>query len=420
MKIHYNTAYYNLNLLNELDFIIGGYGQAKPDFIFSLNNFIESYVLNEKFLISKQEWDHYFLMGKAFPNGRPITELVFTNKHGIQIIGFPFYMERGKAIYIENANNGEYSREEENKLINSFKEKNEDFLISNYFKDKSFNGFNQPYNFLLSSFQNNPSSSTNRQFFVFETSTTPKDLLDSLHQTLQNSNFQTTLPLGAFDSQIQRNKSLSISNESVKILSDLHATKIEEISKYTGYSNIKIPPLVPILLSQCKTIDDIPDKLIQLRNDFTDLRNSFIKFEKELAECDTINKQITIIESYKIFWQSFHKKYKMKTNRLMYHFWDLESKSGASEAIENSIDEKETDNILKDLKISKVAGLLTSKAYAWHKERKAINRFKGITNLWDLFQNSPTLENQVKDIERIFKLKINPQELSEIANKLKK
>ena len=56
--VEHSTAYYNFDLLQRLDYVIGGYGKASQDFIFDFNNFVESFVLNENFLLSKQEWDN--------------------------------------------------------------------------------------------------------------------------------------------------------------------------------------------------------------------------------------------------------------------------------------------------------------------------------------------------------------------------
>ena len=412
---NYNSAYYNFKLLDELDHVIGGYGKASQEFIFNLNSFVESYILNENFFISDQEFQHYFFVSKTlFPNGRPITELLFVKDKKFNILGFPYYIN-GKIVYVEGVKE-KPNQKEESDIIQNFQDKQSDYIINKYSKPSFYEGFNPQYSFLVSQTVENKNRSNS--YIIIETTTNPKDLLQSIYKTMPNSNFQTTLPLNALKQEIISNKSQSISSKSIKILSDLHNTKIEELVKYTGYNHIKLPPLVPILLSQCNTISDIPTKLKQLREDFTELRNSFIKFEKALDDADTIKKQIEIIDYYKLFWESFHKKYKMKTNRLLYHFWDIESKSGLSDSTENVLDSNTTEDLLKDLNITKIAGSITSKLYSWHKERKAMNRFKGMTNIWDLFQNSPTLENQVRDIERLFNLKINPEELSKIANQL--
>lgn len=60
------------------------------------------------------------------------------------------------------------------------------------------------------------------------------------------------------------------------------------------------------------------------------------------------------------------------------------------------------------------------KIMEYFKDRKALNRYKGITNLWDLFQKSPTLENQVKDLERFFGIKVDINALSSIAQTVNK
>ena len=418
-KFKNNTAYYNLSLLDELDYVIGGYGKASVEFIFALNSFIESYVLNDNFLISNQEWKHYFLVSKEiFPNGRPITELVLTHKNGIQIAGFPFYINFGEIKYVEPVNEL-FDLKEESKHFKNFQEKNSDYLQENFLKLPFFNGFDVDSPLLLPQVIDNPTPEK-KSYVIIETKINPKVILEGIYGSYPNSNFQVTLPLNALKEQLVCNKKLNISSESISILSELHTLKIEEIKKYTGYNNILIPPLVPILLSQCKSMSDIPSKLKQLRDDFTDLRNSFISFEKDLEEADSLKKQMKIIEEYKTFWETFHKKSKLKSNRLMYHFWDIQEKGDVSSSIEKLVDSKGETDFLKDINASKVAGTIVSKLYDLHKDKKILNRFKGMTNLWDLFDNSPTLINQVKDIERIFNIKVDHNRLSEIAKQLHK
>lgn len=418
-KVKNNTAYYNLNLLDELDYVIGGYGQASVEFIFTLNNFIESYVLNDNFLISSQEWKHYFLVSnEIFPNGRPITDLVITHKNGIQIAGFPFYMKLGQVKYVEPVNKLLNSKEE-SEFIKNFQEKNSDYIKENFSKSTFFTGFDTESRFLLSQVIDNPTPDK-KSYVVLETKINPKVILERIYENCPNSNFQVTLPLTALKEQLLSNQRMNISRESVTILSELHTLKIEEIKKYTGYNNIVIPPLVPILLSQCNDISDIPSKLLQLRYDFTDLRNSFISFEKDLEQADSLKKQMKIIEEYKAFWETFHKKHKLKSNRLMYHFWDVQEKGDASNSIEKLIDSKGENDFLKDINASKITGTIISKLYDSYKDKKILNRFKGMTNLWDLFDNSPTLNNQVKDIERIFNIKVDLNRLSEISKQLQK
>ena len=118
IKLNYNSAYYNFKLLDELDYVIGSYGKASQEFIFSLNSFVESYILNENFFISNQEFQHYFFVSKTlFPNGRPITELLFVKDKKFSILGFPFYIN-GKIIYVEGVKEKPNRKEESDIMIN--------------------------------------------------------------------------------------------------------------------------------------------------------------------------------------------------------------------------------------------------------------------------------------------------------------
>ena len=66
------------------------------------------------------------------------------------------------------------------------------------------------------------------------------------------------------------------------VLSNLSALLNADIAKITdffGYEYQPIPPLVNIVLSQCRSLDDLPGKMLELRNDFTHLRSSIVGFE---------------------------------------------------------------------------------------------------------------------------------------------
>ncbi|NOY46971.1 MAG: hypothetical protein GXO84_01935, partial [Chlorobi bacterium] len=263
----------------------------------------------------------------------------------------------------------------------------------------------------------NPDS---KRFIVFETTTTPKDLLTGIYKTLPNSNFQTILSLTGLKAQLDINKGLGISKFTIETLKKLHNIKIEELVNFTGYRKIPIPPLVPILLSQCNTIDDIPDKLLQLRNDYQKLRQSFLNYEKNISEAKNLKEQFAINKEYTEFWEAFSRKNKINTNRLMFHFWDLGKESKIIDSIENVVDSGSIDDFVGVLNFTKLGAKGIGKVIEYFKERKALNRYKGITNLWDLFQKSPTLENQIKDLERIFGIKVDIKELNKIANSINK
>ena len=104
----------------------------------------------------------------------------------------------------------------------------------------------------------------------------------------------------------------------------------------------------------------------------------------------------------------------------MFHFWDLGKESKILDSMENVIDSGSIDDFIGDLSFTKLGAKGVGKVLEYFKDKKALNRYKGVTNLWELFQKSPTLENQVKDLERIFGIKVNLNELNRIAKSLNK
>lgn len=88
LDLDYNSTYISLNLIDELDYIIGGYEKPNVVFLYTLNSFIESFILNSTFYISEQEVKHSSIVSKAiFPNGRPILEMLSRTKSMKMISG---------------------------------------------------------------------------------------------------------------------------------------------------------------------------------------------------------------------------------------------------------------------------------------------------------------------------------------------
>src|SRR5690606_3059693 len=168
-----------------------------------------------------------------------------------------------------------------------------------------------------------------------------------------------------------------------------------------------IPPLVSIVLSKSRNTNDIPDVLNQIREDFTDFRSCCEKFERTLNEAKTIKEQVEAIKDYKKFWATLVKKYSDNTSRIMFRFLDIAKESDYENALDNIIDTQSADELFKDLNMGKVAGKAGFLAWDKIKEKRILNKFKGVVNLWSLLENAPTVDSQIKDIERVFKAKID-------------
>lgn len=410
-KFPYNTAYLNFNLLDELDYVIGGYGKPNQSFIFSLNSFIESYVLNEFFFFSVLEWRHFMITNKSIlTNGRPIYGILFDKGDTIGFQDWSIYLKGSRILYTKPVLEHIYEGQE---CIDEFQKTASKEIKEKYFRPSSFLEFDEKYSYLSNNFGFNIKPKD--QYFIHEIEMTPKELLQGLYNQTSDNNYQVALPFNGIKAELAFNNALLPSIQSFKILSEFHNQKIEDLTAYTGCKKIPIPPLVPILLSQCKSLEDIPTKLKQLRQDFTELRNSFTQLEKKIDASETIKEQMDAVDGIQDFWKAFSKKYDSGNSRLLHHFWDLKKVSGVEKATEKVVDSGGVEGFLSNLNAVAVAGKIAGKAYSFFNDKKSLNRFKGMTNLWDLFQKSPTLEKQAKDYERIFKVKIDITELEKLS-----
>nr|WP_299488457.1 hypothetical protein [uncultured Allomuricauda sp.] len=407
----YNVAYLNFSIIDELDYVIGGYGKPKQEFIFSLNSFIESYVLNETFHFSVLEWYHFTNTNKnTFKNGRPIYNILFNKGDKIIFRDWlgPFY---GKCVFCEPFIEG---KDESQFHIDNFQKNSSEEIKSKYFKPIIFLEPDEKFPYLWRNFGFNilPKEPN---YLIIAIGRSQKEMLQGLYNENSDINCHSCMPYSGMKAQKEVNTSLLPSNQSYKILSEFHNQKIETLTKYTGYKKTPIPPLVSIVLSQCNELSDIPVKLRQLREDFTDLRNSFSELEKRIDEADNIKSQIEAIDEIRDFWNSFSKKYNKKSSRILHHFWDIKKASGVDGALEKVVDNQDAaEDFLSNLNYVSLAGKLTSKAYSFFKDKKSLNRFQGIIDLWDLSQNTPALKQQAKDYERLFKVKIDLKVLQQL------
>ena len=63
-------------------------------------------------------------------------------------------------------------------------------------------------------------------------------------------------------------------------------------------------------------------------------------------------------------------------------------------------------NVVEDINVGKLLGKVTKKVFDWYKEKRIINRFKGITDVWNLFdKNQPNITKHISEFERVSMLK---------------
>lgn len=404
------------NLLDELDYIIGGYGNPTIEFIFNFNAFIESYILSSNFIIPHHEYEHIEITKKVlFPNGRPIFGLLLETTKLTSIAGLGNNITQ--CVYVDTVHNTD--SETAKKAIDAFCERDASRIKSNFI----LSDFSVPiygvktYSVGFAS-KNQPEFGGKNQVLIGETTNKPLEIVKTFFNTITNFNVQAALPVFTYQQQFQELDKKAISKEIYKTLCDIQGQKIEDAESYLGSELQMIPPLVSIILSKAKSRDDIPKALKEVRDDFTEFRQCCDNFEKNLNDANTIKEQTDAIKEYKKFWATLVKKYTDNTSRIMFRFLDIAKNSDYENALDNFIDNQTAEEVFKDLNLGKVAGKASILAWDRLREKKILNKFKGVVNLWSLLENSPTINRQIKDIERVFNIEIDNKRLSTVKKHL--
>lgn len=409
LNLEYNSTYISINLLDELDYVLGEYGKPNAIFIYSLNTFLEAYILNSKFYISGQEAKHFQIVSKAmFPDGRPILELLAKSKNLMAIGGIG--NDIGQVVSL-----GKFDP----KNPTSYQERIQDYINNGLKTEETRNKYLILPSMIdeIKDFKYLSIGRVEDGYVATESSNAPDKFYKKLCEATKYSNVQATLPFYSYQFQISDLQSRGIGREIITQLTDSFKNKQKQIDQYFGNKHQTIPPLVTILLSQCNNISDIPDKMYQLREDFSKLRLSVVNYEKRINEAHNIKEQLNAIDELNEFWQVFNKKYS-EDKRLLYQFWEVAQESNYETSIDNAIDRGNTSEIIEDLNVGKIAGKGAKKMFEWYKERKVINRFRGVTDIWNLFENAPNVKKHLSEFERIFGVKINENELKTLNKRL--
>lgn len=397
--INYNSTYISLNLLDELDFYLGGYGKPNVEFIFSLNTFVESFIACSEFYTSLDELNHLNLTAPAlFPSGRPILNLV-VRETGLKFVS-GVIKNPGKVIY-KGDGSGMSKKEAEQAFIGNYGK----IIQDKYLIRSNINPTIEKIPLITSEFYGT-------DFIVSEVLSTSRELVSNLIDVSRTSSIQTTLPIYLFDHHINTLTKTPFSIESLNQVAKIYEANLEDLKQSLGITYMPIPPFTNILLSQLNSISEIPAKLSQLREDFQELRIKFIELEQQIHQADTMKQQLEAHKSFKEFWNAFNRKYVDKTNRIFYGHLDMAQGANIDKSVDSLLDGADLGKSLKDMNLGKLAGNIISKVYTWNEDRRVINRFKGLTNIWELFENSKSISQQFKHFERIFGVKYSSEDLN--------
>lgn len=401
-KIDFNSAYVSLNLLDELDYCLGGYGKPNFEFLSSLNTFVETFIGSSSFYTSLDELNHLNLTAPAlFPNGRPILNML-VKAGGLKFVNGVIDKE-GKVIYTGDADG--LTR----------KEAQQEFIL------KYGTDITQKY-LLKSEISNSvteipliTAKLSNEQFIVSEVHTHSSELVSNLLNVSRFSSIQTSLPIYLYEEQISSLIKTPFSIQSLERLAKLHEDNLESLLNDLKFKHLPVPPFTNILLSQVSSVSEIPEKLIQLRFDFQELRDKFIELENDIHGSSKLKEQQDAHRKFNEFWITFMKKYTDRRHRIFYGLLDLTSGVNTDKAADKLIEENNFLDALKDLNFGKLSGNLLTKGYSEFKERRIINRYKGLTNIWELFQSGHGIEAQIEHFERLFGVRFSNAEINKVS-----
>lgn len=402
----YNSAYLSLNLLDELDYCLAGYGKPNVEFLFTLNTFVETFIASSEFYTSLDELNHLNLTTPVlFPNGRPILNLV-VREGGLKFVNG---VVNNPSVEIYRIDASVLSR----------KEAQREFVIDYGRKIKDGYFIQSNVDIAVEKIPLITSKIDNGNFVVSEVRTTTNELVSNLMKVSRSTNIQTSLPIYLYGQQVASLPKKPYSIKSLNMVAKIHEAKLEDLMSSLDYQFLPIPPFTSILLSQVNSIYDIPEALTQLRLDFQDLRKKFVELETEIYEAATIKEQLNALNNFKSFWAAFNKKYQGKNKRIFYGTLDFFNISDGDKVLDTFVDSGNFSDSIKDLNVGKLAVKLISESVSWYKDKKAINRFKGLTNIWELFQGNTNLVQQIKHFERIFGVQFENADIKRVNDFVK-
>lgn len=372
----FNASLTVVNLLDELDWVVGGYGKPTPQFLNSLNTFVESYLFTDSIFVSSSDLQHLNLASPAFPDGRPIVNILIEDKILRIIIEGPDHLKDdiGTVIYTFEVAEGK-TLETDTEWFDRYRSDVDKQCLSGLIPSYEIGYMPETTPLLILG-----GVKGIRKHMIALVERDVSKCLRSILLLSSGSRLHPALPLYAAKAQVDFFKMVTPSMRLYGKLADIHNVKVEKLLKHRGYHEISIPPLTSILLSRCNDRTDFPAQLRKLRSEFQDLRDAGRSHEQRIENASTLGEQIKAIEEFDEFWEVFSKKTKHRTTRLIYRFWDIVKEGSPMKCFTKTV-----DNLV-----------------AWDQDQFILNRYKGLMDIWRLTRNIPPVQSQLRDVERIF------------------
>ena len=379
-----NSAIALANLFDELDWTIGGYGLPSPHFIYSFNAFVESFVLNEHIIIPMHDYTHISLSKPLFKRGRPVIDAIVSRGllHAVQEGPEHLRNDIGRIIYVfEASSSHSLTKDSFKAYAESTQAVSLIECIPNY--DLSVLPNSTP----LLTLGCGGTPKENEQHFVVLMQRDLAKFTESLIGFANKTPLHPLFPVYALRAQMSAFKRDTHSFEIYKRVADVHKVSVERISKCLGLKQIGIPPLTSILLSRCKSRENVIDQLVKMRDEFSNLRTICSEHERNIRVAKTLRDQVEIIEEFDEYWAALERRKTRQKQRLIYRAWDVLKSGSPIQWGTKIIDE------FKD----------------WDVDRVMLNKYKSLMDIFEHARNSKPIQKQLLAIERMFKCNLSDQ-----------
>lgn len=383
----FNISFTTANTFDILDLTYRGRIPVTADFISAFNDFVNHFILTNEIYMSFEDIQHMSLFSPVMPTGdRTLLNLLVPLGMARVIVTGHLDKSIGIVCYVTDIP----------KMVNLNRDTAP--LQKNYY-EKVLPSDILPY--LGYSLSSDKPQFTDKLlgigiggavYLITVWERSVKHLVEELSQYESMKNIQLFLPAFSKSEHIRQLKKRSFSLDALSRIAAITNQSLERVMNFQGFRRVPEPSLTNILLSRCKTRDDIPDQLLTMREEFTKFRESGTKYEEHLLNAQTIGEQMDIIEEYEQTMTSLCSKVKEKRTKILFRLWSIVKEASTIKILTKAIDE-----------------LIT-----WDMQRQILNRYQGFIDLYRCFADLTTATDQLQNFERVLKVTIPSSEVEKV------
>jgi len=153
----------------------------------------------------------------------------------------------------------------------------------------------------------------------------------------------------------------TIGEDLYKRLCEENSGYFERIRKHLGPSVVQLPPLSSIVLGRCELPEQLPDRILSLRDELSPLRQAITKFNLSLRLAENLHDQVEILKAIDESFTAHSKKWSAPDRKIVYRAYDIikkgEAKSILLAFLEKLIDfDVERESLLRLQGLSELHG----------------------------------------------------------------